>query len=194
MQRDSVTNNESLSSGSVADFERNGSEFVADFERNGSEFVADSAGSTMYFAGDFSRSVAFKKFLLVAISIFSFGTILAGCNILPDTKTVQSYDGEFADFKEVPEISKMVPDSIRQTGKLTAGVNAGYAPAEVIVTNEITGYEVDLFIAISRVLGLEPEMLQAEFDSIVPAVGYKYNLGISAFTITDERKEVVDFI
>jgi polar amino acid transport system substrate-binding protein len=37
-------------------------------------------------------------------------------------------------------------------------------------------------------------MLQAEFDSIVPAVGYKYNLGISAFTITDERKEVVDFI
>ena len=38
------------------------------------------------------------------------------------------------------------------------------------------------------------ETVTSTFDSIVPSVGSKYDLGISSFTITDERKAAVDFV
>ena len=42
--------------------------------------------------------------------------------------------------------------------------------------------------------GLDAENVTSTFDSIIPSVGSKYDLGISSFTITPERLDAVDFV
>ena len=59
-----------------------------------------------------------------------------------------------------------------------------------------TGYEVELMEAIAAKMGLECVWLPpTKFDTIIPLIkqGGKADVGASSFTITDERKEEVDF-
>ncbi len=45
-----------------------------------------------------------------------------------------------------------------------------------------------------NIFGLETEMVSSNFDTIIPAIGSKYDLGIAAFAITKEHIESVDFV
>ncbi|WP_308651858.1 ABC transporter substrate-binding protein [uncultured Actinomyces sp.] len=96
------------------------------------------------------------------------------------------------------DIAAMLPESISSDGKLTIGVSADYPPAEFLDTsNQPVGYDIDLSRALAAVLGLEATAQHAEFDSIIPSIGSKYDLGISSFTITPEREastEMVSYI
>ena len=53
---------------------------------------------------------------------------------------------------------------------------------------------LDLARAMGNIFGLETEIVSSNFDTIIPAIGSKYDLGIAAFTITKERMESVDFV
>ena len=109
---------------------------------------------------------------------------------------VQSQGTDLSGVKKDDAIAALVPDSVKSDGKLTVGADTSYAPAEFIAEDNKTpvGYDVDLTKALAKVFGLEPETVTSTFDSIVPSVGSKYDLGISSFTITDERKQAVDFV
>jgi polar amino acid transport system substrate-binding protein len=93
-------------------------------------------------------------------------------------------------------IASLVPSYIAQDGKLTVGMDTSYAPAEFLDSDGKTpiGYDVDLVNAISKVLGLTPDPQTATFDSIIPSIGTKYDIGVSSFTVTKERSEAVDFV
>ena len=95
-----------------------------------------------------------------------------------------------------PAIAAMVPESVAKDGKLTVGMETTYAPGEFMDEDGKTpiGYDVDLSKAIAKVMGLEGEMVSASFDTIIPAIGSKYDAGISSFTITKERMQSVDFV
>ena len=81
-------------------------------------------------------------------------------------------------------------------GKLTVGMDTSYAPAEFLAADGKTpvGFDVDIAKALAGVFGLEADPETANFDSIIPAVGAKYDIGISSFTVTKERLEAVDFV
>lgn len=53
---------------------------------------------------------------------------------------------------------------------------------------------MDLARAMGNIFGLETEIVSSNFDTIIPAIGSKYDLGIAAFTITKDRMESVDFV
>ncbi|MGA8261257.1 MAG: basic amino acid ABC transporter substrate-binding protein [Arenicellales bacterium] len=56
------------------------------------------------------------------------------------------------------------------------------------------GFDIDLMRAIAAVEGYEVKIQNLSFDSIIPALrAGKCDIGASGFTITDKRKEVVDF-
>ncbi|MFB0929226.1 MAG: ABC transporter substrate-binding protein, partial [Bifidobacterium adolescentis] len=55
-------------------------------------------------------------------------------------------------------------------------------------------YDVDMSKAIAQTLGLKPKIVSSMFDTIVPSIGSKYDLGITAMTITEERLQSVDFV
>lgn len=106
---------------------------------------------------------------------------------------IPSYD--VSGIAKQDDIAAMLPASITEDGKLTIGASTDYAPAEFRdEQDQPVGYEVDLTKALAAVFGLEPVTEHAEFDSIIPAVGTKYDLGISAFTITPEREQSVDMV
>lgn len=93
-------------------------------------------------------------------------------------------------------ISALLPEDVASTGKLIVGSDTTYAPAEFIGEDGKTpeGYDVDLAKAIGAVLGLETEVQTASFTGIIPAIGSKYDIGMSSFTITPEREAEVNMV
>ncbi|KAB8287951.1 ABC transporter substrate-binding protein [Bifidobacterium ramosum] len=93
-------------------------------------------------------------------------------------------------------IAALLPDSVAGDGTLTVGTDTSYAPAEFLAEDGKTavGFDVDLSKALAAVFGLKEETVSSTFDSIIPSVGSKYDIGISSFTVTPERMEAVDFV
>ncbi|NLE97424.1 MAG: ABC transporter substrate-binding protein, partial [Propionibacterium sp.] len=91
--------------------------------------------------------------------------------------------------EKVDEIAAMLPEAVAEKGTLVIGAAIDYAPAEFRADDLQTaiGYDVDLGKALGNVLGLESEVSAAEFASLLPGIGTQYDVGISSFTITEER-------
>jgi len=94
-------------------------------------------------------------------------------------------------------LAAKVPAAIKSDGKLAIGTDPTYAPNEFLEADgkTVTGFDVDLFKAVAAKLGLETEWQSATFDAIIPGVqSGKYEMGISSFTINDERKQQVNMV
>jgi len=83
-------------------------------------------------------------------------------------------------------------------GTLTGVSDMAYPPLESIDegSTEPKGFEIDMMDALAKELGLTMAWLPpTKFDTIVPLIkqGGKADVGVSAFTINDERKEEIDF-
>src|SRR5699024_4034399 len=97
-----------------------------------------------------------------------------------------------SDIDEVPEIAELVPDAVRERGELINGAALNYAPGEFVgSTGEAVGYDIDILAAIGAVLGLSTRTEAALYAQIHPAVGSTYDVGISSFTINEDRRDVV---
>lgn len=99
--------------------------------------------------------------------------------------------------KKDDSLASQVPDAIKSKGKLVVGSDTSYAPAEFLGGSDNAtpmGYDVDLAKAIGAKLGLKTEVQTAEFTGILPALGPKYDLGMSSFTINSERLAAVNFV
>lgn len=105
-----------------------------------------------------------------------------------------SFDPSTVEVDE--EIAAMLPKEIADKGTLSVGSDTAYAPAEFIDVDGKTpvGFDIDTINAVAAVLGLEADVQTAAFDGIIPAIGSKYDVGISAFTITDERTAEANMI
>ena len=53
---------------------------------------------------------------------------------------------------------------------------------------------MDIVKALAKTFGLEADPQTSNFDSIIPSIGSKYDIGVSSFTITPERMKAVDFV
>lgn len=93
-------------------------------------------------------------------------------------------------------IAAMVPASIAKSGTLRNGAAANYAPAEFIGTDGSTviGYDVDYLSAVAKLMGLKLTTANADFPSLIPALGTKYDLSASSFTITADREKQINMV
>ena len=90
--------------------------------------------------------------------------------------------------------SKTEIDKIKEKGVLTVYTNAAFAPYEYYSGTEITGVDIEISKAIAEKLGVELKVEDVEFNNIIAAVKEgKCDLGVSGFSVTDERKQSVDF-
>ena len=81
-----------------------------------------------------------------------------------------------------------------EKGKLIMATNAAFPPYEFIEGNEIVGIDAEIAGAIAEKLGLELQIDDMEFDSIVESVkGGKADIGLAGMTVTPERQEVINF-
>ena len=85
--------------------------------------------------------------------------------------------------------------NLMKDGTLTIGVEIGYPPFEDFANDGVTpvGYDVDFAKALGEKLGVEVVFINTAWDGIFQGIGVNYDVVISAVTITDERKETMDF-
>lgn len=79
-------------------------------------------------------------------------------------------------------------------GKLIMATNAEFPPYEYKEGDKIVGIDAEVAQLIADKLNLELEIADVDFDSIIPGVqSGKYDMGMAGMTVTDERKEKVNF-
>lgn len=86
-------------------------------------------------------------------------------------------------------------DSLTVTeGKLTMATNAEFPPYEYYDGDKIIGIDAEVAALIAEKLDLELEIVDIDFDSIVPGVQQgKYDMGMAGMTVNEERLEKVNF-
>jgi polar amino acid transport system substrate-binding protein len=95
------------------------------------------------------------------------------------------------------DLASKLPESIKSAGVIKIGTDATYAPNEFLAGDgkTIQGVDVDVFNAVAAKFGVKTEWNPADFGSIINGVnGNKYDIGISSFTINDERKKQVNMV
>ena len=125
-----------------------------------------------------------KKLAAVALAVVMSVSMLAGCGSSNDKKSAESSTS--ANGTATVKTAK--------DGVLTMATNATFPPYESYEGNDIVGIDADIAKAIADKLGLKLEIQDMEFNSIITAVqSGKADLGLAGMTVTDERKQSVDF-
>ena len=84
--------------------------------------------------------------------------------------------------------------SSEDSNKLIMATNANFPPYEYMEGDEYLGIDVEIAQAIAEKLGMELEIQNVEFGSIIGGVqSGKFDMGMAGMTVTDERKESVNF-
>jgi len=118
--------------------------------------------------------------LLLALALVATVVALAGCS---SSGTSTTEEKPTADLKLVEE------------GTLLVGSDTSFPPFESMNGDVAEGFDVDLVAAIAKENGLESKFMTEGFDTLIPTLkaGGKFDIIASGMTITDERKQEIDF-
>lgn len=95
------------------------------------------------------------------------------------TETTEAADGEFTTVAD---------------GVLTMGTNAAFPPYEYKEGDQIVGIDAEIAQALADKLGLKLEILDMDFASLITAIqAGKIDISLAGMTVTEERKQNVDF-
>lgn len=124
----------------------------------------------------------FMRMVLGTMSLLA----LAACGNTSGTADNAATDGSSA-LKE-----------IKDSGKLVVGTCADYPPYEWHLVQDgedkIIGFDVDIAQTIADELGVELEVMDMDFDGLIPALSTgKVDMIIAGMNPTEERKKSVDF-
>ncbi|GAA1137102.1 ABC transporter substrate-binding protein [Ornithinicoccus hortensis] len=140
------------------------------------------------------------------IAVAALGLVLASCGSDEgdpgdagggDSSAGEEGAGGGTTVEADEELAAMVPEDIAEAGVLRVGTDASYAPNEFFDEDgsTIVGFDVDLFDAVAAKLGLETQWENSSFDTIIVGVSSdKYDVGVSSFTINEDRKTQVNMI
>lgn len=119
-----------------------------------------------------------KKFLAIALAaIMLFALAACGGN--------NATDGNATDGNATDGDAKAV---------LTMATNAEFPPYEYYQGDEVVGIDAEIAALIADKLGMELQIVDIAFDSIIPGVqSGKYDMGMAGLTVTEDRLEKVDF-
>ncbi|MBR2834181.1 MAG: amino acid ABC transporter substrate-binding protein [Coriobacteriales bacterium] len=125
---------------------------------------------------------------------------LAGCTTTDNDKKEEKKEETPADDAkdEAPADDKEAAEyTLVSEGKLTFASSPDYPPFENLAEDGETyvGFEVDLIQEICKRMGLECVIKPLQFDAIIPAIvqGGQYDVGVSGFSVTPDRKKEIDF-
>ncbi len=116
-----------------------------------------------------------KKFMSIILTVTMAGALLVGCG------------------QKQEKLNSL--QAVQKAGKLTIGLDDSYPPMEFRdAKNNLVGFDVDLGNEIGKKLGVETEYTTTDFNGILLALtSSKFNIILSGMSITDKRKESIDF-
>ena len=79
---------------------------------------------------------------------------------------------------------------VQKAGKLVVATSPDFPPFESLEGGEVVGIEVDILELIAAELGVELEIVQMDFDSVLVGIqSAKYDCGMSGITVNADRKK-----
>ena len=135
-----------------------------------------------------------RRFAVAVLAVAALALPLAACG---EKKSESGTAGPTPSTAVDSALAAKVPAAIKSDGKILIGTDSTYAPSEFLDTDgkTVIGFDVDLFNAVAAKLGLKTDWQSAKFDDIIPGVqSGKYELGVSSFTINDDRKKQVTMV
>lgn len=136
--------------------------------------------------------------LILPVLAATAALLLTGCvdNSAPAAEKGTSGTSSSAATQKDATAAGLLPAGIAKAGVLRIGTDAQSAPNEYKdADGNPVGWGIELAEGIAGKLGLTTEYKVAQFDSIIPSiVGGQLDMGMSSFTDTVEREEVVSFV
>ena len=135
------------------------------------------------------------KFGLAAASVAALGLSACGSDSLSGDPAGSSAPS--VSVSQNADLASKLPENIRTAGVIKVGTDASYAPSEFLAGDgkTVQGFDVDVFNAVAAKFGVKAEFQPADFASINTGVqGQKYDIGVSSFTINDDRKKQVNMV
>ncbi|MDC5698052.1 ABC transporter substrate-binding protein [Intrasporangium calvum] len=138
--------------------------------------------------------------ILAVTGMVAVGLTLSACgsdSLSPTTPGNTSPAGGTGAGGADAALAARVPADLKSKGTLTIGTDPTYAPNEMLAADgkTVEGFDVALFDAVAAKLGLKTEWKPASFGDIILGVtSDKYDVGVSSFTINDERKQQVNMV
>lgn len=143
-----------------------------------------------------------RRLSLVALAgVAVVGLSLSACgsdSLSPDTGTnPEPSGGTSAAAQADPALVAKLPAKIKSAGKIIVGIDPTYAPNEMLAADgkTVEGFDVDIFNAVAAKFGVTADYQPAGFGTIILGVtGGKYDVGVSSFSITADRKKQVNMV
>ncbi|PRI12474.1 ABC transporter substrate-binding protein [Leucobacter massiliensis] len=150
--------------------------------------------------------MALSRFASAAALAAAFALVLAGCTNAAEelaagdptaSQGPELPSEKISELAADPELQALLPEDVAESGVLRVATDPTYAPFEVYASDNqtVVGLDADLAASLGQLLGLRIEFVPSGFDAIIPGLSSgKYDLAMSAFSVTDERKQNADFV
>lgn len=139
------------------------------------------------------EDIIMRKKLLTLTMAVCMAASLAGCGGSKAAETTAAA-AETAKAEETTAAAAKAEETKAAGGKLVMATNAEFPPYEYYEGGEIVGIDVEIAQAIAEYMGVEFEVEDMAFDSIIPAVqSGKADFGAAGMTVDEKRKQSVDF-
>ena len=129
-----------------------------------------------------------KKKILAVTAAVCMAAMLAGCG----SETAETKEAE---VKTEAAAEAKTEETSAAGGKLVMATNAEFPPYEYYDDGgSIVGIDIDIATAIAEYMGMECEVEDMAFDSIIPSIqSGKADFGLAGITVSEDRKASVDF-
>ncbi|MBR6694371.1 MAG: transporter substrate-binding domain-containing protein [Clostridia bacterium] len=134
--------------------------------------------------------------LLALVMIFAFAACGSDEAPADDNKGDENKApvSDVADGDNNSAADKETADFTVKEGKLIMATNAYFQPYEYYEGDKIVGIDAEIAAAIAKKLGLELEIQDMAFDSIITAVNAgSADFGLAGMTVTEDRLKEIDF-
>lgn len=134
-----------------------------------------------------------KKIISLALAMILCALCFVACgNTVAENTTASTEDTTTS----AEDTSASTEDTavVSEKKTLTMATNASFPPYEYYESEKIIGIDAEVAAAIAEKLGMELVIEDMKFDAIIPSVvSGGADIGMAGMTVTDERKESVDF-
>ena len=132
--------------------------------------------------------ITMKKLSMILALVLALALVMTGCGTKKDDTA--------ADAPAVSEDAAATENTedTAEGGTLVMATNAEFPPYEYHEGDEIVGIDAEIAAAIAEKLGMELQIEDMAFDSLIPAIqSNKADMVLAGMTVTEDRLENVNF-